>query len=99
MGKLDPLIWLPADDLLIEGANDILQFLSGEEELLNKPEGRPPRDGDRWARSVPFGICSQRMSQNPVATRGFRSYSPGRRRRKRNRKSLVEDLKTAKGQG
>jgi len=41
VGKLDPLLWLPADDLLIEGVNDILH-LSGEEELLNKPEVRPP---------------------------------------------------------
>ena len=54
MGKLDPLLWLPADDLLIEGVNDILH-LSGEEELPKRPEARLPWDGYLWFRSAPVG--------------------------------------------
>ena len=58
VGKLDPLLWLPVDALLIDGVNDTLQPLSGEEGLPNRPEVRPPLDGDLWFRSVPSGICS-----------------------------------------
>jgi len=60
VGKLDPLVWLPVDALLIDGVNDTLQFLSGEEVLPNRPEVRPPLGGDLWFGSVPFGICFQR---------------------------------------
>ena len=98
VGKLDPLLWLPADDLLIEGANDILQFLSGEDELVKRPVVRPPRDGDRWCRSVPVGICFQR-ARYQLPFEGLCLCSPGRRLRKRNRKSLVEGLKTLGGRG
>ena len=55
VGRLAPLLWLPADVLLIEGVNDILQFLSGDE-LPNRPEVRPPWGGDLWFRSTPFRI-------------------------------------------
>lgn len=47
VGKLDPLLWFPVDALLIDGVNDILQFLSGDE-LPNIPETRPPREGVLW---------------------------------------------------
>lgn len=54
VGRLDPLLWFPADALLIVGVSDILRFLSGEE-LPNRPEMRPPRGGVLWFRSVTFG--------------------------------------------
>ena len=50
------------DALLIDGVSDILQlFLSGEEVLPNRPEVRPPWDGDLGLRSGSFGICFQRV--------------------------------------
>lgn len=42
MGRLDPLVWLPVDVLLMDGVKDILQLLSGEGLLPNRPEVRPP---------------------------------------------------------
>lgn len=59
-GRLDPLLWLPVEDLLIDGENDILQPLRGEEELPNSPEVRPLWDGDLWFGSGPFSIWFQR---------------------------------------
>jgi len=75
MGKLDPLLWLPADDLLIDGVNDILQFLSGEEVLLKRPEERLPWDGDLWLRPVPFDIWFQHVEMNTRAQSELKSLS------------------------
>ena len=77
MGKLDPLLWLPPDDLLIEGVNDILH-LSGEEGLLKRPEARLPWDGDLWFRSAPVGIWFQRVEERRRTT--VRTRAVGRLR-------------------
>ena len=92
VGKLDPLLWLPVDALLIDGVNDTLQFLSGEEVLPNRPEVRPPLDGDLWFGSVPFGIYFQPRTQTRIAPGSYHTCSPVRRhRRKRNRRYHADE--------